>query len=163
MSSLWNSLLSRLRSSGHPPPPTQPLPQPLIEGSGETVNKMMTAGDWGRAWGEKRGFWRSLKQVFCPRPWWVSLYRPILIMAACQRGWAHLLIVPPVLLVQHTASMESWPECVQDLVGECQLLLLYAKIQPTPNNMKLTPYYDISQSLGADGKSITLKCQVYRW
>lgn len=43
---------------------------------------------------------------------------PVLIMAACQRGWAHLLIVTPVLLVQRTASIESWPDCGRDLVGE---------------------------------------------
>lgn len=130
MSSLWNSLLSRLRSSG-PPLPTlshththlHPLPQPLIEGSKEAVHKMMTAGDWGRAWEEKRGFWRSLKQGFLPPSLVGFPLSPVLIMAACQRGWAHLLIVTPVLLVQHAASMDSRPELGRAWVGECQLLL----------------------------------------
>lgn len=80
MSSLQNSLLSRLRSSRRFLPLFSP-PHLSLEGSGERANKMMTARDRegeseGRNW-DFEGLWER----FCTHPCW--FFSPLSLQVRC--------------------------------------------------------------------------------
>lgn len=117
MSSLQNSLLSRLRSSRRFLP-LFPPPHLSLEGSGERANKMMTARDReGESEGRNRDF-EGLWERFCAHPCWFFPLSPSKYGA--DNGCLSKRMSPPALCdsgLQCITLIWIWKECYWRIVG----------------------------------------------